>query len=85
MSEILPMGKSSAEAASRYAVATQLNARAFNDRSFPMEGSAIFTEDNRNGVRNELIVEASSATCLFVLVDASVSIPVPVRYREKRS
>ena len=47
-------------AARRYAVATQLKATAFNNRSLSMEGSAILTEDPVKGVRKELIPAMSN-------------------------
>lgn len=66
MSAILPKGTSKVAEASMYAVAIQLNVTASNDSFFPIEGSAILTEEPMKGKRKEAIVATISTTSLVV-------------------
>ena len=59
MSASLPSGTRNTAAASRKAVATQLNCTAFMANSAPMAGKATFTAEPRKGGRNEPVVVAS--------------------------
>lgn len=49
----------------RYAVVTQLSRMASIEKAFPMEGSAIFTEEIPKGVRKEAKVVINKAGLLF--------------------
>jgi hypothetical protein len=49
----------------RYTVVTQLSRMASIEKAFPIEGSAIFTEDIPKGVRKEANVVMNRAGLLF--------------------
>jgi hypothetical protein len=57
----------------RYAVETQLNRMASIEKAFPMEGSAIFTEDIPKGVRKEASVVINKAGPLLAVRSPSVA------------
>jgi hypothetical protein len=57
-----PKGSKNIAAARRYAVAIQPSDRALRESSLPIDGSAMLTEDDVNGVRNELIAAMRDMT-----------------------
>ena len=57
----------------RYAVVTQLNKMASMEKAFPIEGSAIFTEEIPKGVRKEARVVMNKAGLLFTAGSTSVA------------
>ena len=65
MSAILPKGTKNMAEVKRNAVVTQLSIMASIEKAFPMEGSAIFTEDIPKGVRKEANVVMNRAGLLF--------------------
>jgi ferritin-like metal-binding protein YciE len=57
----------------RYTVVTQLNRMASIEKVFPMDGSAMFTEDIPNGVRKEAKVVMNKAGLLFTAGSTSAA------------
>jgi hypothetical protein len=68
MSAILPNGTRNTAAARRYEVATQFNSTASIENCFPIEGSAIFTEDPIKGVMNAATEAIISVVFLLTLL-----------------
>jgi hypothetical protein len=64
MSAIRPKGSKNIAAARREEVAIQLNETALSDSSLSMDGRAMLTEDDVNGVRNELKAAMRATTVL---------------------
>jgi hypothetical protein len=65
ISAILPKGTRNIAAAKRNEVATQLNKTASIANSFPIDGSAMVTEEPMKGVRKEAKVATNKADLLF--------------------
>ena len=67
MANINPEGTRNIAAARRYEVAIQFSRTASIENSFPILGSAIFTEELIKGVRKEASVATNKAPLLFTI------------------
>ncbi len=80
MSALLPKGTTNMAEARRYTVVTQPMRMASIEKAFPMDGSAIFTEDIPKGEMNEASVVMNKAGPLLAIRSLSVMCAMVVGY-----
>lgn len=73
MSAIFPKGTRNIAEAKRYAVLTQLNKTASIRNSFPIEGSAMLTEDMAKGDRKAASVVINKANLLLTALSTFIA------------